>query len=53
MNASAEELSLPHENVEEETEFYDDVLRSDEKSVMEVKDDKDEYDYESKPTIER
>ncbi|KAA0055115.1 putative beta-tubulin polyglutamylase [Cucumis melo var. makuwa] len=54
VNNSAEELYLPHENVEEETEVDgdDDVLSSDEESLMEVKDDQDEYDYKSDPTSE-
>ncbi|MBS2599863.1 hypothetical protein KFY57_27515, partial [Salmonella enterica subsp. enterica serovar Typhimurium] len=49
VNNSAEELSLPHENVEEETEVGDDVLSSDKES-LEVKDDQDENDYKSDPT---
>ncbi|XP_038906923.1 interaptin-like isoform X2 [Benincasa hispida] len=52
MKDTAEELSLPHESVEEKTQVDDGVLSSDEESVIEVKDDQDEYDYESDPTIE-
>ncbi|XP_022928801.1 uncharacterized protein LOC111435613 isoform X2 [Cucurbita moschata] len=47
MNISAEESSLPIENVEEETQV-DEVLSSVEKSIMEVIDDEDELE----PTIE-
>ena len=51
MNNSAEELSLPHENVEEETEVDgDDVLSSDEES-LEVKDDQDENDQIPQPEM--
>ena len=51
MNNSAEELSLPHENVEEETEVDgDDALSSDEES-LEVKDDQDENDQIPQPEM--
>uniref|UniRef100_A0A0A0KLG4 Uncharacterized protein n=1 Tax=Cucumis sativus TaxID=3659 RepID=A0A0A0KLG4_CUCSA len=51
VNNSAEELSLPHENVEEETEVDgDDALSSDEES-LEVKDDQDENDQIPQPEM--
>ena len=51
VNNYAEELSLPHENVEEETEVDgDDALSSDEES-LEVKDDQDENDQIPQPEM--